>query len=64
MARDRERKAKIEELGEEAVVKQEEDLMQADEEDPVPYITIEVSLLRHGDRLRSELTIRFHPSAL
>ena len=43
MKKDRERKAKIEELGEDAVVKQEEDLMEADEEDPVPYITIEVS---------------------
>ena len=62
MKKDRERKAKIEELGEDAVVKQEEDLMEADEEDPVPYITIEVSFFAfpfHLKKQTSDLPLPF-----
>lgn len=57
--KDRERKAKIEELGEDAVVKQEEDLMEADEEDPVPYITIEVSFALSPSIARKQISDLF-----
>ncbi|BGO96524.1 Valosin-containing protein [Rhodotorula toruloides ATCC 204091] len=63
MQKDRERKAKIEELGEEAVVKQEEEQMDADDEageDPVPYITREhfEEAMRFARRSVSDQDIR------
>lgn len=59
MKKDRERKARIEELGEDAVVKDEDDAM-IDEEDPVPEITIEhfEEAMRFARRSVSDADIR------
>jgi transitional endoplasmic reticulum ATPase len=62
MKKDRARKEKIAELGEEAVVKQEEESMvdEADEEDPVPEITIDhfEEAMRFARRSVSDQDIR------
>ncbi|GAA5918339.1 hypothetical protein JCM1841_002179 [Sporobolomyces salmonicolor] len=60
MKRERERKARLAELGEDAEVKEEDDTMQEEEEDPVPEITIEhfEEAMRFARRSVSDQDIR------